>query len=126
MKNAVTFAFGYCQAHCLPTRIPQLDYTKATPYKITIILRAAFRLPTQEEYSQVFLLPMTTIEEPADLIKHADYPANLVLPEYHAYLPLFTKKGADKLPTHKYVDHEILLKAEKKPLMGWIYSISTT
>ena len=60
-KNTVTFGSGYCQAHCLPTRTPQPTSTTATSYKIAMISRAAFRLATQQEDSQVFFLTMATI-----------------------------------------------------------------
>ena len=80
--------------------------------------RAAFRLATEQENSQVFLLAMSSIQEPTDPAKHPDYPANLVPFQYHDFLPLFTKKGADQLPPHRYVDHEIPLEADKKPPMG--------
>ena len=125
-KNTVTFGSGYCQAHCLPTRVPQPTNTPVTTYKIAMILRVAFRLTIKQEDSQVFLLAMSSIQEPTDLVKHPDYPANLVPCQYHDFLPLFTKKGADKLPPHRYVDHEIPLEADKKPPMGRMYSMSTT
>ena len=50
----------------------------------------------------------------------------MVPSQYHDFLPLFTKKGADKLPPHRYVDHEIPLEADKKPPMGRMYSMSAT
>ena len=91
-----------------------------------MISRPAFRLATAQEDSQVFLLTMSSTQVPSDLAKHTDYPANLVPSQYHDFLPLFTKKGADKLPPHRYVDHEIPLEADKKPPMGRMYSMSTT
>ena len=91
-----------------------------------MISRPAFRLATAQEDSQVFLLTMSSTQVPSDLAKHTDYPANLVPSQYHDFLPLFTKKGVDKLPPHRYVDHEIPLEADKKPPMGRMYSMSTT
>ena len=125
-KNTVSFGSGYCQAHCLPTRVPQPTDTPTTTYKITMISPAAFRLATEQEHSQVFLLAMSSTQEPTDPSKHPDYPANLGPPQYHDYLPLFSKTGADKLPPHGYVDHEIPLGIDKKPPMGRMYSISAT
>ena len=125
-KNTVTFGFGYCQAHCLPTRAPQPTNTVVTTCKIAMISRAAFQITSQQEDSQIFLLAMSTIQEDVDPAKHSEYPANLVPEQYHNFLPLFTKKGADKLPPHRYVDHEIPLEADKKPPMGRMYFMSAT
>ena len=36
-KNTVTFRSGYCQAHCLPTQVPQPIDTPITTYKIAMI-----------------------------------------------------------------------------------------
>ena len=81
-----------------------------------MISRAAFHLATEQEDSQVFLLAMSSTQEPIDPAKHPDYPANLVPSQYHDFLSLFTKKGADKLPPHRYVDHEIPLEDDKNHL----------
>jgi hypothetical protein len=48
----------------------------------------------------------------------------IVSPEFHDYLLLFTKKEADKLPLHSYVDHEIPLEDSTKPSFGPLYSMS--
>ena len=69
---------------------------------------------------------MATIQEDTDPAKHPEYPANLVPAQCHDFLPLFTKKGADELPPHRYVDHEIPLETDKKPPMGRMYSMSST
>ena len=69
---------------------------------------------------------MSSTQEPTDPAKYPDYPGNLVPSQYHEFLVLFTKKGADKLPPHRYVDHEIRLEADKKPPMGRMYSMSAT
>ena len=66
---------------------------------------------------------------PAVLVYPANqpnYPTNLVPEYYHDLLLLFGKKGADKLPPHRYVDHEINLEADRKPPKGRMYSISAT
>ena len=91
-----------------------------------MISRAAFRLATEQEDSQVLLLAMSPIQEPTNPAKHPDYPANMVPFQYYDFLPLFTKKRADQLPPHRYVDHEIPLETDKKPPMGQMYSMSVT
>ena len=125
-QNTVTFGSSSCQAHCLPTRAPQPANSPVTTYKIAMISRAAFRLATKQEDFQVFLLAMSSTQESTDPVKHSDSPANLVPSQYHDFLPLFTKKEADKLPPHRYVDHEIPLEADQKPPMGRMYSMSAT
>ena len=60
--------------------------------------------------------------EPA---KDPNYPANLVPAQYHDLLLLFTQKGANKLPLHRYVDHEIPI-GDNKPPMGRMYSMSAS
>ena len=58
---------------------------------------------------------MSTIQEPTDPAKHPDFTANLIPLQYHDFVPLFTMKGANKLPPHRYMDHEIPLEADEKP-----------
>ncbi|SAM61046.1 uncharacterized protein UBRO_20210 [Ustilago bromivora] len=49
---------------------------------------------------------------------------DIIPPEYHQYLDVFSKVEADKLPPHCTYDHQILLE-EGKPLpFGFIYSLS--
>ena len=52
--------------------------------------------------------------------------ADVVPFQYHDFLPLFTKKGADQLPPHRYVYHEIPIETGKKPPIGRMYSMSAT
>ena len=88
-----------------------------------MISQATFHLATQQEDSQIFLLAMSTIQEPTDPAKHPDFPANLIPLQYHDFVPLFTMKGTNKLLPHRYVDHEIPLEADEKPPMGCMYSM---
>lgn len=44
--------------------------------------------------------------------------------EFHDLLPLFTKKEADKLPPHRYIDHAIILEDKKIPPFGPLYNMS--
>jgi molybdopterin converting factor small subunit len=50
----------------------------------------------------------------------------IVPPEFHDYLLLFTKKEADKLPPHRYVNHEIPLEEGTKPSFGPLYFMSAS
>lgn len=49
---------------------------------------------------------------------------NLVPPEYHDHLPMFSENEARVLPRHRYVDHAIPLVEGKKPPFGRMYSMS--
>jgi hypothetical protein len=51
---------------------------------------------------------------------------NIVPPEYHKFLPLFSKVEANKLPPHHPYDHHIPLKEGFTPPFGPIYSLSRT
>lgn len=92
-----------------------------------MISQAAFQVATHQEHSETFLLGMAAISDLSlDPAKHPDYQANLVPMHYEEFLPLFTKKEADKLPPHRYVDHEISVEADKKPPIGQMYSMSAS
>ena len=45
-------------------------------------------------------------------------------PEYHAYLPLFSRKEADKLPEHRTSDHRIVTEEGKQHGFGPLYAMS--
>ena len=125
-RNTVTFSSGYCQANCLPTRSSTSAHISTNNHRISLISCAAFQYATKQKSSAIFALAMSAIlkhtEDPA---KHPDYPANLVPTQYHDLLPMFAKKGADKLPSHSYVDHEIPI-GDNKPPMGRMYSMSAS
>ena len=132
-QNTVAFASGYCQAHCLPTRdpvtrdpVPTLakPESKGGP-KIAMISRAAFRHAVRSPEAELFVIATSAIQESKpelDPAKHPDYPANIVPETYQDFMSLFAKKEADKLPPHRYVDHEIPITG--KPPLGRMYSMS--
>jgi hypothetical protein len=51
---------------------------------------------------------------------------DIVPPEYHKFLPLFSETEANKLPPHHPYDHRIPLKDGFTPPFGPIYSLSRT
>ena len=76
--------------------------------------------------SELFVVATSAIRDnkpDPDPAKHPDYPDNMVPEAYHDFMPLFTKSEADKLPPHRYVDHEIPI-GDNKPPMGRMYSMS--
>jgi len=50
----------------------------------------------------------------------------LVIPEYHDFLPLFSKKEASVLSPYQYMDYKISLLPEAKLPLGQMYSISNS
>ncbi|KAI1000733.1 hypothetical protein K3495_g7463 [Podosphaera aphanis] len=44
--------------------------------------------------------------------------------QFHDFLPLFSSKEANKLPPHRYIDHEIPVEQDKKLALGPLYPIS--
>jgi hypothetical protein len=52
--------------------------------------------------------------------------SEIIPPEYHQYLPLFSEAEANKLPQHHPYDHRIPLKDNFTPPFGPIYPLSRT
>ncbi|SPC66755.1 uncharacterized protein UHOD_11421 [Ustilago sp. UG-2017b] len=50
--------------------------------------------------------------------------SDIIPPEYHQYLDVFSRVRADKLPPHRTYDHHIPLEEGKSPPFGPIYSLS--
>jgi hypothetical protein len=130
-KNLVTFCSGYCQAHCLPIR--KVEPTKATPprpvnHKIALVSASGFYTAARQKGSQFFVASVRTVnkllDDPVDPEVELENLKKLIPSEFHEFLPLFTKKEADKLPPHRYVDHAIELLPDTKPSFGPLYSMS--
>ena len=51
-------------------------------------------------------------------------PAIILKPDYHEFLPLFSRQKANKLPLHRPYDHYISLLPEKTPPFSPLYGIS--
>jgi len=134
------FGSGYCQAHCLPTRktAPTKSAVSSQDSKerfsIALISAAAFNTAAKAPGSMLFTASLRDFQpnDSEEIPKGHDYCAELeklrklIPPEYHSYLHIFTKKGASKLPPHRYVDHEIPLKEGTKPSYGPLYAMTTT
>ena len=90
-----------------------------------MISRAAFKYAVNSARSELFVIAASAIQDKLDPnpTKHPDYPANIVTEAYHEYLTLLAKEEVDKLPLHRYVDHEIPIGNNKAP-MGRMYSMS--
>ena len=95
-----------------------------TNHHISLISLATFQYAIRHSSSVIFTLTMSTIMEPSvDPAKYPNYPCNLIPAQYHNLLLLFAKKGANKLPPHRYMDYVIPIK-DNKPPIGRMYSMS--
>ena len=130
-KNIVTFSSGFCQAHCLPVR--KIEPTKGTTsrptqHRIALVSATGFHAAARQKGSQFFVATVRTINKLLDDTLDPEVELNnlrkIVPPEFHEFLPLFTKREADKLPPHRYVDHAIDLLPDTKPSFGPLYSMS--
>jgi hypothetical protein len=109
---------------------PSPSPSPASPPSIAIVSATSFSRLVRNHRQRhgpvhVFFLTLHEIkqaldrkkEEPVDL-------AAIVPPEYHNFLPLFSKVAADILPPHRPYDHRIPLKEGKAPPFGPLYSLS--
>src|SRR5215208_7872926 len=49
---------------------------------------------------------------------------SLIPPEYHDFLPLFSKEESKHLPPHRYIDHKIPVEEGKTLPYGPLYNMS--
>jgi hypothetical protein len=139
-NNTVNFRSAWCQAHCLPHRheAPEPSRaTSATPaassFSISMISAAGYSLAVKQRHSVSFVATIRDLfpeddddDVPRDSKHDLEELRKLIPAEYHDHLLLFTKKEADKLPPHRYVDHEIPLEDGAKPSFGPLYSMSAS
>ena len=88
-----------------------------------MISRATYQYAGNSAGSELFVIVTSAIREDKP-DKHPNYAPNVVPEAYHDFMPLFAKTEADKLPPHRYVDHEIPITG--KPPLGRMYSMSDT
>jgi hypothetical protein len=138
-NNTVNFRSAWCQAHCLPHRHEAPEPSRATPaassFSISMIGAAGYTIAARQKHSISFVATIRDLfpeddddndNVPGDSKQDMEQLRKLVPPEYHDHLLLFTKKEADKLPPHRYIDHEIPLEEGAKPSFGPLYSMSAS
>ena len=135
--NTVTFRSPWCQLHCLPQRSAVPSTRAKTPSShhspgINMISAAAFAVAVRQPQTQVFAVAIRDLVEEGDesqlksKAEDLDALRKIIPPEYHDFLPTFTKAEADKLPRHRYIDHAIDLEDGAKPCFGPLYSMSAS
>jgi hypothetical protein len=75
---------------------------------------------------QINAISLYEINKALDEGKDQNKITDIIPPEYHKFLPLFSETEANKLPPHRPYDHRIPLKDGFTPPFGPIYSLSRT
>ncbi|SOV08562.1 uncharacterized protein UDID_17421 [Ustilago sp. UG-2017a] len=74
--------------------------------------------------SQQLLTTTTTSSDTTTALAYDTGLSDIIPPEYHQYLNVFSRVEADKLLPHRTYDHQIPLEEGKSPPFGPIYSLS--
>ncbi|SOV07052.1 uncharacterized protein UDID_18707 [Ustilago sp. UG-2017a] len=74
--------------------------------------------------SQQLLATTTTSSDTTMALAYNTGLSDIIPPEYHQYLDVFSRVEADKLLPHRTYDHQIPLEEGKSPPFGPIYSLS--
>jgi hypothetical protein len=75
---------------------------------------------------QIHIISLYEINKALDQNKEANNILDIIPPEYHKFLPLFSEAKANKLPPHRPYDYRIPRKEGFTPPFGPIYSLSRT
>jgi hypothetical protein len=70
------------------------------------------------------VISLYEINKALDQNKETNNILDIIPPEYHKFLPLFSEVEANKLPPHRPYNHQIPLKEGFTPPFGPIYSLS--
>jgi hypothetical protein len=140
----VQFNSKYCSEHCLPFSIhveglvdhrpavevsaePIMPTRNMPTPKIALVSAAAFKLASKHDvaYELRISATQTKASEIAEQQVQDKRPLREMVPEeFHEFLDVFEKGGADKLPPHRPYDLTIQLQEGREPPFGPIYSLS--
>jgi hypothetical protein len=132
-SNLVTFGSQYCLAHCNDRAVTVHGTTEDPPEPLAInaaLLSIAMIGPMLLTHQakcnrlQIHTISLYEINKALDQNKEANNISDIIPPEYHKFLPLFSKAKANKLPPHRPYNYRIPLKEGFTPLFGLIYSLS--
>ena len=127
--NLISFPSQFCSTNCLLESkslfVPQSE-PKVSDH--SILFPALVKLAKHEKL-QIFAVSAEDVKEHLNKaekseIEEREELLNKIPPEFHDLLPLFTKKEADKLPPHRYIDHTIEIQDNKKPPFSPMYNMS--
>lgn len=125
--NHISFSSKYCLSNCLKS--PEFVSATLSETSACSVPPLACSQLVKNERNQIYAVSVSDIRNHLEKDKKSEVEEmeellKKVPSEYHDLLPLFTKKEADKLPPHRYVDHAIELEEGKKPPFGPLYNMS--
>ena len=148
-SNMVTFRSHYCTTHCHDAPVMVQGVTEEPPEPVFPQEEGIFvpQIHPQRPFQGSIVMPIgywffrTVKLRKIKVLKASLYDINraigakhhkkwpleeVVLKQYHEFLPLFNKVLADRLPPHwPGINHEVCLKERETPTWGPIYSMST-
>jgi hypothetical protein len=132
-SNLVTFGSQYCLAHCNDRAVTvrgtsgePLESLSTNAAAISIAMIGPVPLIRQAKRNQLQVNTISLYEIHKALNEEWNDPriTDIIPPEYHKFLPLFSEEEANKLPPHHPYDHCIPLKEDFTPPFGPIYPLS--
>jgi predicted aspartyl protease len=133
--NLVTFGSQYCLAHCNNRAVtvrgtseepPESLSMNAAPISIAMIGPAPLVWQAKQNRLWVNVISLYEIHKALNEEQNGPEITDIVPPEYHKFLPLFSEAEANKLPPHRPYDHRIPLKEDFTPPFRPIYPLSRT
>ena len=125
--NFISFTSSFCLSNCMNSSksVPKVNFEN----HVCSVSPVVFGQLALKEKLQIYAVSTSDIREYLEKTEKSEAEElqelrEKVPSEYHDLLPLFTKKEADKLPPHRYVDHTIELEEGKKPPFGPLYNMS--
>jgi predicted aspartyl protease len=135
VSNLVTFGSQYCLADCNDRAVtvrgtseepPESLSTNAAPISIAMIGPVPLIRQAKRKRLRVNTISLYEIHKALNQEWNDPEITDIVPPEYHKSLPLFSEVEANKLPPHRPYDHCIPLKEDFTPPVGPIYPLSRT
>jgi predicted aspartyl protease len=132
-SNLVTFGSQYCLAHSNDRAVtvqgtseepPEPLSTNATPISIAMIGPVPLTRQAKRNRVRVNAISLYEIHKALDEGRNDPEITDIIPPEYHKCLALFSELEANKLPPHRPYDHRIPLKEDFTPPFGPIYPLS--
>jgi hypothetical protein len=104
------------------------DKAKTKAPKVAMISAAAFSLICNQPETELYFVSIKPTQKGDPITISTASQENVDLftipQEYHDFADLFSKKEADKLPSHQRYDHTIPLQPGSTPHFGPIYKLS--
>ena len=130
-KNCLVFNFTHCHQWCISAKTVisyilknLLEFSVYESLLNIYIVSTAFIIClAQCKNHQLFITSLKDIEKALASQETVNILTKL-LREYYEFITLFFWEKFNKLPSHHFYDHIILLLSDKKPSKGLLYNIS--